>query len=177
MMRIIRCRGSTLRAVQNAKRSFVITIQPGDLSDLATDDETVIATNVRFAGRTPAFLTNNTVLFATIGSTGDTRVSRYDLTTGVTTVIVDAVSGFVTGASDDFFITEEDVFTNDDATRRIAIRRYDDEANNKKLAEFRADGLAGQSRIIGDRAIWVNRERKIIIAPLAGGDRTSIKPF
>lgn len=148
------------------------------LRNLLTNDETVVAENSTGVGFQRACLTNNTVLIAASNLLlGDTRVTRYDIATGTTTVVADAIGAFVTGAADDFFLAEEIVFANNGNTERVAIFRYDNVGNRKKLAEFRKDGLAGQSRIIGDRAVWVNRERRIIIAPLAGGDRTSFRPF
>ncbi len=55
--------------------------------------------------------------------------------------------------------------------------RYDADGKRKKLAEFNADGFAGQSQILGGRAVWVNPDRRIVIQPLTGGDRKIFRPF
>lgn len=88
----------------------------------------------------------------------------------------DGVTGELAGASDTHFVTAEylEEFA---APMKVRVVRYDAGARTKKLAEFRADGLAGQVRAIGNRAAWVNPDREVVLAPLAGGDRTAFKPF
>ena len=89
----------------------------------------------------------------------------------------DAVDGELTGAADNHFLTEEYVLGNNNMTERIVIRLREVEGNERKLADFRADVLAGQSCIRGDRAIFVNPDRRIVVAPLDGGDRVNFRPF
>ncbi len=105
------------------------------------------------------------------------RIRAYDIPTGTTRLWADDVIGDLTGATDDFFITEQYVTNSPEGADRIVLRRYDAEGRAVKLADFRAQGLAGQSRILGDRAAWVNPERRILLQPLAGGDRTRFDPY
>ncbi len=146
------------------------------LRDLATDERAVVAENVRSRFGVNAFLTPNFVVWSDTDVNGDARVTRYEIETGESRVWAPSVNGRLTGAADDFFLTEEVIEERGEPTR-IAVFRYNDDGTSKRLARFRADGLAGQSRIIGDRAVWVNKDRRIVVAPLVGGDRTIIKPF
>lgn len=62
-------------------------------------------------------------------------------------------------------------------TERTVIRLHEVGGRERKLADFRTTGLSGQSRILGNRAVFVNPDRRIVIVPLDGGDRRSFKPF
>jgi len=147
------------------------------LRDLNEPEETIIARNLRTDGNLQVYLASNAVVWSEDVGDGISRVMSYSITSGETRLWADAVRGTLTGASDAHFITEELVDNFPDAPNRVIIRRFDQDAKEKKLAEFRQDGLAGQSRIIGDRAAWVNPDREIVLAPLAGGDRTIFKPY
>lgn len=146
------------------------------LHDLATDETTVIAGNLD-DGFVQLFLTDNRVVWGERGSGGLLRIWAHDLPSGTTFLWADAVEGDLVGASDEFLLTEEYIDRSPDKPDRIAVVRYDAEGKRKKLAEFNADGFAGQSQILGDRAVWVNPDRRIVIQPLAGGDRKIFKPF
>lgn len=123
------------------------------------------------------FLTLNSLVWSEPTSGGLIRVNRFDLVSGEQSVWADSVVGRLVGATDDFFITEERVENFPDEANRIVVRRYNAEGVVTKLADFRADGLAGHSRILGNRAAWVNPDREIVLAPLGGGDRKQFKPF
>jgi hypothetical protein len=125
----------------------------------------------------PVFQSNNGVVWSEGSHEGLVRVMRYDVPTGTTRVWADAASGVLTGASDDFFITEELVERYPQNPNQIVVRRYSADGQVRVFARFRADGLSGQSLVIGLRAAWVNPERKIVLAPLGGGDRTIFQPF
>ena len=146
------------------------------LHDLATDETTVIAQNLD-NGFVPLFLTDNRVVWAERASGDLLRVWAHDLPSGTTFVWADAVEGDLVGASDDFLLTEEYIDRSPDKPDRIAVVRYDADGKRKKLAEFNADGFAGQSQILGNRAVWVNPDRRIVVQPLAGGDRKIFRPF
>lgn len=81
------------------------------------------------------------------------------------------------GAADEYFVTEEYTSSGRSGVERIVVRQYDQAGEEKRLATFRADGLAGQTQIIGDQAAWVNPERRVTLAPLSGGGRTQFRPF
>ena len=168
----VRLRGSRLAYVgeTDAGSSEVI------LHDLATGEATVIAPNV--AGGVPyLFLTDNRVVWAERISADLFRVRAHDLPSGTTFVWADAVAGALTGASDEFLLAEEFTDRFPDKPNRIAVVRYDADGKRKKLDEFNADGFAGQSQILGGRAVWVKPDRRIAVQPLAGGDRKIFRPF
>ena len=71
----------------------------------------------------------------------------------------------------------QEAYTNNAGADRIAIRRYDTTGEMKEVADIRADGLAGQARIAGERAVFVNPSRNIVVAPLAGGSRKEYTPY
>jgi len=123
------------------------------------------------------YVTDNSVVWSEMATDETLRISAYDIPSGETRVWADAVVGRLTGASDEFFLTEDLVERWPQAKDKIVIRRHDLDGTVHKLAEFRNEGWAGQSTILGDRAVWVNPARKIILAPLAGGGRMSFAPF
>ena len=147
------------------------------LRDLSTDETTVLASDSRNDWGTRVLLTDNAVVWSEWNQFDSVRIVIYDIPTATTRVWIDAVGGMLTGATDDYFITEESVYNENTGVERIIVRRYDSEGQERKLADFRADGLAGQSCIIGDNAAWVNPDREVLLAPLAGGSRTSFRPF
>ncbi|MCC7292028.1 MAG: hypothetical protein IT449_08215 [Phycisphaerales bacterium] len=148
------------------------------LHNLDTGEAQVIEEHTRsLESQDVVYLTLNTLVWSEPTSGGLIRVSRFDLAGGGQNVWADSVVGRLVGATDDFFITEERVENFPDEANRIVVRRYNAEGVVTQLADFRADGLAGQSRILGNRAAWVNPDREIVLAPLAGGDRTQFKPF
>ncbi len=150
------------------------------LLDLATDERRVLdadALNASFF-EPQVFLTANRAVWSEAAADdGLSRVLAYNFTTGETSVWSDALQGTLSGASDSFALAEELVADLPDRPNQIVIRRYGADGSVKKLADFRADGLAGQSAVLGDRAVWVNPQRRIVVAPLAGGDRQSFEPF
>ena len=150
------------------------------LHNLAAGDEFVLAENVRaeYLGPIRIFVTNNTVTWSEPAvSDGISKIVAMDLPGNTTRILHDAVTGYLTGATDEHFITEEYVYRRDKRDR-IVIRRYTADGREKELADFVATGLAGQSRVIGRYAAWVNPERKIVLEPLDGhGDKISFRPF
>jgi hypothetical protein len=148
------------------------------LLDLTTDETLTLAGDLpsgTFIGN--VFFTNNRVVWSERGEDGVTRIVAYELASGATSVWADAVSGRLTGATDDHFLTEEYRLGSNNITERIYIRLHEVGGRVRNLADFRADGLAGQSRILGDRVVFVNAQRRIVIVPIYAGERTSFKPF
>ncbi|NOT00284.1 MAG: hypothetical protein HOP29_06615 [Phycisphaerales bacterium] len=146
------------------------------LRNLATDEETIVDEG----GTAVVFelgLADNSVVWAEYGLGDTRRVWRFDIPTGTKRLWVDGVVGRMAGASDEFFVTEETVYRLPQAPDKLVIRRYDADGRMRQLASFRADGLAGQTRVIGSRVAWVNPERRVVLAPLAGGDRITFRPF
>lgn len=146
------------------------------IRDLAAGTTTLIAEQIRVYSAPAVFLTENRVVWTEPASFDSARVSAYDIPTAITRVWVDLVSGQLAGATDTYLVMEHQ-YVNDNGVGRIAVRRIDSEGMEKELADFRFDGLAGQSQVIGDQAAWVNPDRKVVLAPLAGGDRISFRPF
>ncbi len=127
-------------------------------------------------------LTANSVIWSEGAAQDVSRVWRYHFPTGEKRVWTDAVQGDLVGATDAFLITQEAVWRDNvlvtgDSADLIVIRRYDTGGKAKQLAEFRSQNLAGQARVLGNRAVFVNDRRDVVIAPLDGGDRRSFKPF
>lgn len=146
------------------------------LRDLTTDEETILDEK----GAAVVFelaLADNSVVWAEYGSGDTQRVWRFDIPTGVERLWVDGVAGRLAGASDEFIVTEERVYRLPQAADKLVIRRYDADGRMRELASFHADGLAGQTRVFGSRVAWVNPERRIVLAPLAGGDRVAFRPY
>ncbi len=149
------------------------------LRDLSTGEELVIdaAIRVSYAGEVRLVSSPNRIVWAQPDGAGHWRISAYDLATGLTTVIAESAGGLLAGATDSHVITEEIVEPQGNSAARIRVIRYDASGRGQKLAEFRADGLAGQTTVLGGRAAWVNPDREIVLAPVAGGDRTAFRPF
>ncbi len=149
------------------------------LRDLTSGETTVVADGIRaeYAPSVPVFLTDNGVVWSEPGVAGPSRVQRYIIQTGATSVWSDGVRGVLAGATDEHFVTEEFVVGESDTPDRWLVRKYNANGSSRKLAGFRADGLAGQTRVIGNRAAWVNPDREIVLAPLSGGERNSFRPF
>jgi hypothetical protein len=168
-------RGNRLALVERADDGSLFL----SLRDLSTDTSTVIAERLRMSFRVEArvVLTDNSLVWSEPADDGLSRILRHDLTSGVTRVWVEAARGELAGATDEFLVTEEPIYRRPDRADQISVHRYDLGGERRTLATFRADGLAGQTRVIGNRAVWVNAERKIVIAPLNGGDRTIFRPF
>lgn len=147
------------------------------LRDLGTDEVNTIAELSRSAFWSEVRVTLNSIVWSEGGNSGLQRVWRHDLASGETRLWADAVPGVLAGANDDYFVVEETQYNDIADPTRIIVRKYSSEGRGKKLAEFRADGLAGQTMVLGDRVAWVNADRRVVIAPLSGGDRISFRPF
>ncbi|MCB9854022.1 MAG: hypothetical protein H6819_13050 [Phycisphaerales bacterium] len=150
------------------------------LRDLATGESTILPEGNVGSGPfvTDVYLTPNSVVWSQYASPDLIRVSRYDIPTGQTRVISEGLVGRLAGATDEFLLTEEYVYRNDNGKADlIKVRRIANDGKEKKLGEFKANGLAGQARVIGNRAVWVNANREIVIAPFDNRDRNSFKPF
>lgn len=148
------------------------------LRSLGTGAETGVATvDPGPAGWLKVLLTDNKVVWAEPVGGGLSRIVAYDIPAGTTRVWVDAVAGELAGAHDDFFVTQETIFPASGRPERIAIRRYDSAGRSRVLADFRAHGLAGQARILGNRVVFVNAQRRIVAVPLTGGGRTSYAAY
>jgi len=146
------------------------------LKSLSNGETTVVANEVRSEWGPTVMLTENAVVWSE-DSDDTARIYRYDIPSGETRVWREDAQGTLAGANDNYFVTE--LYTYNDVTNveRISVYRYDASGNEKRLANFRADGLAGQTCILGDNAAWVNPDRDVILAPLAGGSRAQFRPF
>lgn len=148
------------------------------LRDLATGEDRTLATGIRAdAGEVDVFVTLNAVVWNEPTSAGVSRVVSFDLLEGRQVVRADAIPGALAGATDTALVTQEYTQASLAAPRRITIRRHRPDEPDKVLAEFRADGLAGQARILGDRIVFVNRDRKVVVASLVGEGRTNFEPY
>jgi hypothetical protein len=153
------------------------------LRDLVTGEVSLLAEDVRFLDSLVLLTQNSVIWSAREWSSEFSRVWIHDLPSGTQSVWADNVQGRLVGATDEFLITEEMIrygpfpFNLEMKPDMIVVRRYDRDGNVRKLAEFRWTGLSGQTRVIGDRAVWVNPKRKIVLAPLDGSDRTIFEPF
>lgn len=164
-------RGNRLAYVEGGTETRVV------LRDLATDDSLVVAPDVRSDYYPRVYLTNNHLVWDEPFATGVTRIAQHDLTTGAASVRFDAAAGTLVGATDDFSLTEERRYNPSNGVTRIHVWRYGTDESEQRLASFRADGLAGQTQIIGPWAAWVNPDRQVILAPLTGGERRQFRPF
>ncbi|MEK6676560.1 MAG: hypothetical protein AABZ47_13020, partial [Planctomycetota bacterium] len=72
-------------------------------------------------------------------------IFRYDIPTGETRVWKDTVTGFLVGATDEFFIVEEYVYRSNQADQ-IRVTRTDSAGEVRTLATFVEEGLAGQTQ-------------------------------
>lgn len=150
-----------------------------ELFDLVTGESTIIADDVRLDLRLEnnIYITDNLVVWDEATASGLNRISAYDIPTDTSFVWADGVAGRLAGATDDFFIMEETEFRLPRNPDRIFVRRFDAEGQMRTLARFPREGLAGQTAVVGQFVAWVNPERQVILAPIAGGDRLSFKPF
>ena len=128
------------------------------------------------------FLTDNSAVWSEQSAPNLVRVFRHDIPTGQTTVWTTDESGRLFGATDAFllfedFLKRDDPFVAGDRADRIMVRRVDRDGKSKEIGDFRIDGLAGQARVIGNRAVFVNGDRKVVIVPFDGRNRNSFKPF
>ncbi len=149
------------------------------LIELSTGNITVLAD--RLAVETPLdndlAIADNLVVWSETTGDGLKRISAYDMPTKTGFVWADGVAGRLAGATDDFFVTEEVELRLPRAPDRISVRRYDADGRMRTLARFPREGLAGQATVAGQNVVWVNPERRVIVAPIAGGDRQSFRPF
>lgn len=150
------------------------------IRDLATGEATTLPEGNVGSGPfvTDVYLTPNSVVWSQYASPDLIRVTRYDIPTGQSRVVSEGLPGNLAGATDEYLLTEEYVYRADDGKADlIKVRRISNDGKVKKLGEFKANGLAGQARVIGNRAVWVNADRKIVIAPFDNRDRNAFKPF
>lgn len=148
------------------------------LRDLSSQESIEVASNLRAAAYSIGLvLTGNTLVWSDGTDGGVSRIMAYDITTGTTREWVDAARGRLAGATDDYVVTEERVDRFPNKPDRLVIRKYDIDGKPKQMADFRADGFAGQTRVLGDRVVWVNPDRRIVVQPLPGGDRKIFRPF
>ncbi len=149
------------------------------MRDLATTDVTTLADHIRVTDCEPVgiFLTANHAVWSEPAGDDLSRALSYEIPTAETRVFADTIVGRLVGADDRHIVTEEYVDRGSNKPNLVVVRRYDGDGKKKKLAEFRADGLAGQTTVIGHSAVWVNPGRKIVSAPLEGGDRRAFSAF
>jgi hypothetical protein len=105
------------------------------------------------------------------------RVVALDRSSGEIKTLAETVSGRLAGATDSAIVIEETFTAENDITSRIAIRRQNDDGSVDELANIRADRRAGQTIVVGDRAVFVNDDQKIVVVPLNGGERFNFQPF
>lgn len=122
-------------------------------------------------------LANNHVVWTVAGSSGSSAVYAYSIPDGVTKIWADAVPGRLAGATDDHFVTETTEIGSNGRTFRVVVRRYEVAGGSRVLADFRADGLAGQTMVLGNRAVFVNADRRIVVVPFDGGERFNFRPY
>lgn len=147
------------------------------LRDIVAGTEETIAPSIASAGGVAVCLSNNRVVWGAADTYGQySRIVAYDLTTQQTTTLADAAIGTLAGATDTQFVTEA-YRSNVLGVERIEIRRYDADGKSKEIADFRADGLAGQTCVLGDRIVYVNAKRQIVTVPFSGGDGHSYAPY
>jgi hypothetical protein len=164
-------------------RQLVYEVRAADSSqlvllDLSTEEATTTVLELGSSNSVDGvFLTNNLVVWSEWSDFGGGRIRAYEMASGTTHTWADLVAGRLTGAADTHFLTEESVIGDNGITERTVIRLHEVGGRERKLADFRRTGLSGQSRILGDRAVFVNPDRRIVTVPLSGGDRKSFKPF
>lgn len=153
-------------ALRGDRLAYIADGQRIVLHDRITNTTTEIP-----AGDQPAdlALTDNHIVWGQARPNGSRAVYAYAIPTGILTLWADAVDGRIAGASDEYFITETATLGRNDRTWRIMIRRYDAAGAVKTLADFRADGLAGQTMVLGDRVVFVNADAKVVVVPFQGG--------
>jgi hypothetical protein len=123
------------------------------------------------------FQSANRVVWSEEIDFGHVRVLALDHASGQIATLGDTVSGRLAGATDGVFVSEEQFTADNDVTGRIAVRRHNADGTVEELANFRADRRAGQTFVAGDRAVFVNDDQRIVVVPLAGGDRFNFSPF
>lgn len=99
------------------------------------------------------------------------RVMALDRASGQVTTLAETISGRLAGATDQIFVSEEEFTADNDVTGRIAVRRHDVDGTVEELANIRADRRAGQTFVAGDRAVFVNDDQRVVVVPLADGER------
>src|SRR5262249_50697489 len=107
---------------------------------------------------------------------GPSAILAYEIASSATTTWSDAADGRLVGANDDFFIMQR-YATRDNGAAQIVIERHDVSGKTKTLAEFSDDARAGQTRVVGDRVVFVNADGKIVVVPLNGDGRFNFEPF
>jgi len=150
------------------------------LRDLDGDEEIVLASlaadGASYLGG--VFLTDNKVVWSETSADFTTvRIVAYDIPSGETVVWADAVPGWLAGAADGHFLIEEYFTAGNNVTNRIRLRLHEVGGRIRELANFRADGLAGQAHILGNRVVFVNDERRVVTVPLGRGERRSFAPY
>jgi hypothetical protein len=149
------------------------------LRDVQTGETTILAEQLHadiYYNEITVLLTGNTAVWTEPVSGGLHRVVAYDIATGQTQLWADAIAGTLTGATDTQFLTQQRIYR-ENRRDNLAIDLHEPGKQARRLATFSADGQAGQAKIMGANAVWVNPDRQILIAPLAGGDRIRMAPY
>jgi hypothetical protein len=169
-----------------AQQSTVFALRNGKLAYFAGDGEEDARLHVRelpgasettvAVTRDPAsvWLTDNSVVWAEYLDAGIT-VSRHDLVTGETRVLESGLEGALVGAVDDAFVTEASTY--EGRRYRVKVRVHEIDGEARTLAEFDDDGLAGQTQVLGNRVVFVNADRKVVVVSLDDEGRFNFEPF
>lgn len=172
--------GGFIRALdlRGTRLVYVNRTDVGDnlhLVDLVSGDDRVVAASDQTIP--DVYLTNNYIVWSEVARDGDPlRILAYDLVNDAIVVWTDAVRGRLAGANDRYWITQR-IERRDRGTEIVIIERHESGAATRRLADFRNDGRAGQTRVLGDRVVFVNADRKIVVVPLDGSGRFNFNPF
>jgi hypothetical protein len=139
------------------------------LANIATGEDRVIASSDRPLPQ--VFLSNNFVIWS--DSTG---IMAHEIATAANFVWSDAVDGQLVGANDTYFITQR-IQRRDSGAAVVVVERHEPGGKSRTLADFADDGRAGQAQVMGERVVFVNADRKIVVVPLNGDDRFNFEPF
>jgi len=146
------------------------------LVNLVTRESQVLAEGIATGHARVAFGANRLVWSEPL-SDGLFRVRELDLVDETQRTLHESAVGLLVGATDDVFATEQIRAHQDRPYNKVFIRRYEEDGRVREMADFRADGLAGQTLVAGQRMIWVDPDRRIVVHDLITGDREDYKPF
>lgn len=146
------------------------------LVNLVTRESQVLAEGIA-KGRSRVVFSANRLVWSEPLTDGLFRVRAYDFVDDTQRTLHESAVGLLVGATDDVFATEQLRPHRDRPYSKVFIRRYEEDGREREMADFRADGLAGQTLVAGQRMIWVDPDRRIVIHDLITGDREDYKPF